>query len=947
MKKKILFALLLVAIFTCVFAISTSAAEFVSLFDEDVTTYGEGPDWADLTDKDSTVVFKIADDSFVRVPAYYVIKANGNKFVANGTTNFDFGWISEQLGQTVASTNIVALEIPEGMTSISGTFNGSNTVLSSLEELVIPTSITYLGQAMLKDNLVLKKVFVKQTINDEGKVQGVTTLPNWFLDNKVVSALESFDLQLDYLTSIGTNAFMNSSLKSFKLKAPLTSMSSTIFCNCKQLETVEIDNTSETAITFSSKGFSGCAGIKYVKLNNFALTEYLFENANGLNGGLTFIGTNITALGQQLFKNSTNLSTAIISGPITSMGGSVFLGCAYLENIEIINTLETPVKAGNNMCDKLKNLSSVKLHGVSVGAYAFREIDGDEMKVTITNCGYIGEGAFYKAANITELYIEGPFEYINKSTYRECAKLQKLTIKNTGDTYVLIGNGESNPVLEELYIEGKIDVKDTPVFQNNVSLKHVYLGEGVREIGPNAFYKCYALETMYLADTITTIGDRAIDMETASKQTSTSFMFVDENGNMDNTMPTSLTYIGGHFLKHFTIANTQIIFPESFTSHTSEQKYDFEGTKYPDGFSIVYLGKMTAVNLHKFYQHNESKNITVYLTKNSPADIKNYRVEANVGADGIISHGAYAGINPNGTLEIYVDQTLQNNIKATEYVKFVFCSSGEVCFVTRVNIPWGDSMATSWGNFVSTPVTYEQLEAAYTVYNESAEVDKIVPAKHPMVSAPEFSDATCTEPGGLKTYCLACGQIATIEKTADPLGHKLEIKDGATIVSVTYATYDASGIKVVNCATCHENCEVEAKAIFTVLGSSEKLFGDGAIAIGYEINKSAIADFEATGKTFKYGVYAVSKEKLGDNDIFGENGAFAGAMTKEITKYQNNAFELKLSGFTDAQKDKYFAMGAYVQIEAEGKSTYSYLQLGDVADGAKYSFVTYNGLTNE
>ncbi len=208
-------------------------------------------------------------------------------------------------------------------------------------------------------------------------------------------------------------------------------------------------------------------------------------------------------------------------------------------------------------------------------------------------------------------------------------------------------------------------------------------------------------------------------------------------------------------------------------------------------------------------------------------------------------------------------------------------------------------------------------------------------------------EANCTENKMTFDQCFCGAKINRQEVEGTAYGHNLNCENGATIVSVTYATYDKAGIKVVNCATCHENCEVEAKAIFTVLGSSEKQFGDGAIAIGYEINKSAIADFEATGRTFKYGVYAVSKEKLGDNDIFGENGAFAGAMTKEITKYQNNAFELKLSGFTDAQKDKYFAMGAYVQIEAEGKSTYSYLQLGDVADGAKYSFVTYNGLTNE
>ena len=930
---------MLVTMLFCALAISISATEFESLFGVDVTAYEQGPDWANIDDNSSTAVLKKADDSFVRVPAYCVFKANNNQFKVDGS-NFDFGWISEQLGEEITLANLVAFEIPHGTKSISGAVQ--HKIFTALEELVIPTSITSLGQSMFRNNNVLRKIFVKQTMDADGNVQGVTTLPGWFADitDGSVSRLESFDFELDYLTSIGANAFMNSAIKSFKVKAPITSFGGTAFSGCKQLETVELINTG-APIGMGSKAFAYCTNLKSVVLENFStLPAYLFEGANGLQGGLSVTATGVTTMGEMVFKNAANLTSVTITGPLTSISSSMFLGCTYLENVSITNTLKTPVAAGNSMCDRLKNLKSVTMHGVSIGGYSFREIAGSDMKVTLTNVGSVGESAFYKASNITELYIEGPLTSIGKSTYRECAKLEKLTVINTGETYVLIGNGESNPVLKELHIEGKIDVKDTPVFQNNVSLKHVYLGEGVREIGPNAFYKCYALETMYLADTITVIGDRAIDMDGNGRQTSESFMFVDKDGNMDNTLPTSLTKIDGHFLKCIKIANTQLIFPESFTYHNSTQAYDFENTILPEGFSLVYLGKMTAINLHKFYEHNGSKDVTVYLANNTASDIKNYRVNANVATDGTISHGSYAGINPDGTLEIIIDSRLHNNINPTAYIKFVFCSSDEICFVTRVNIVWGENTSSSWGNFVSTPVTYEQLAAAY------AKEGKTAPASHPMTSAPEYSDATCTEPGGVKTYCLACGNIATVEKTEDAKGHMLDCDKGAIILSIAYVSYDKTGTKIVQCATCKEGCEETAEPIFTPLGSSSKIFGEGAVSIGYIVNRNALGELKSTGVDFGFGVYVVSQAKLGENDIFTDDGAVDGAFAHELTSIIHDVFELKLLGFTEEQADVKFAMGAYTVVTEGENKTYSYLQLGDAAEGEKYSFVTYNSLMN-
>lgn len=932
MKKKLVLLALLTILFVCLFVVGVSAATYQSNYANEVTKFKEdgvevGPDWANIDDKTSTAVLKLSNETYVRVPMYYVFKANSNnQFVTSGT-NFDLGWISDKLGETetLGLESIIVVEIPQGTTSISGAFNGTN--LPALEELVIPTSVTSLGQSMFRNNNVLKKVFIKQTKDADGVVHGVTTLPGWFADitNGTVSALEEFNFELDYVTSIGSNAFMNSALKSFTVTAPITSFGGTIFCGCKSLETVYINNTAET-VSVGSKAFAGCTKIKSVTLNGFSLPDYLFENANGLTGGFTFKATNVTTLGTMPFKNSTNLEHVEISGPITNFGTSTFLGCTNLSTIKVVNTLDTPATCGNNMCDGLKKLTYVEMHGINVSGYAFRQA-GDQtngMVVKCTNAGLIGEAAFYKSY-ATEIYVSGPFTSIGNSTYRECPLLKELTVINTGDTVVTGGNGESNPMLERLHLEGKMKISGSPAFQNNTALKHVYVGTGVEELVAYCFYKCYALETMYLADTVAVINDRAIDMDASGKQTSASFMFVDENGNMDNTLPTSLTYIGGHFLKHFTIANTELIFPESFTSHTSEQAYDFEGTIYPEGFRLVYLGKMTSLNLKMFSKHNYPKDITIYLTQNSSSDIKNHRVTADFDGS-TIKHGTYAGQNENGTLEIVIDAGLQNNINPTGYVKFYFCKTDEICFATRVNILWGTNTSSSWGNFISTPVTYAQLEAAYKTYNDANEIDKVLPAKHIHdASKDKTTEATCTLPAGSYTFCF-CGSVITedIVEGSVALGH---IEGVITIyypVVNGVPNYFANAHHSYVCgrAGCIIDEEKEGTALFTEKGySKEEYEGGSAFTYGISLNKAAEKEYVENGNTISYGFIIGSPSDNATGEIMNADGTTN--LGKYIltdfaeSEYKNfSIYNVRMFGLSDAQKAQEIYCCAYV-IDAE------------------------------
>ena len=96
----------------------------------------------------------------------------------------------------------------------------------------------------------------------------------------------------------------------------------------------------------------------------------------------------------------------------------------------------------------------------------------------------------------------------------------------------------------------------------------------------------------------------------------------------------------------------------------------------------------------------------------------------------------------------------------------------------------------------------------------------------------------------------------------------------------------------------------------------------------------------------KYGVFAAAKEKIGNNYIFGENGAVSDyAVVAEISGYSFVAFDLKIVGFTDEYKDAPLALGAYaITTDENGKAEISYMQYGKPSGDEKYCFISYNDL---
>ncbi|MBO5312774.1 MAG: leucine-rich repeat domain-containing protein [Clostridia bacterium] len=206
----------------------------------------------------------------------------------------------------------------------------------------------------------------------------------------------------------------------------------------------------------------------------------------------------------------------------------------------------------------------------------------------------------------------------------------------------------------------------------------------------------------------------------------------------------------------------------------------------------------------------------------------------------------------------------------------------------------------------------------------------------------ETTPADCLTNAFVTNKCFCGEDMGTEEVENSALGHSHTVYLG-----LIYKDFSKAGAYSYQCERCDDvNNDNTAPALFVCRGYSAPEFGAGGITVGFEINREAIAAYtEATGKTVKYGVFAVLQEKIGDNSIFDENGnAAAGVICGDLTRQQFAVFAIKIVGFkNDEQKSAKLAMGGYVAVSDENGTEYSYMQDDSIGDkGSKYCFASFN-----
>lgn len=256
---------------------------------------------------------------------------------------------------------------------------------------------------------------------------------------------------------IGKEAFfpLRSTLKSISIPESVTKIGKLAFQNCGYLETVSLGENSQLQIIDES-AFLGCSSLKsfVVPCGVTSIGADAFYNCYNLT--LTFEeGTQIASIGGRAFANCTSFKSFTVPKAITSIEISTFSGCSRLASI----TFE----------------------------------EGSVLQS-------IGEHAFSGCSALTSFTIPASVTTLGPGLFRYCSALTNIVVEE--------GNTSFKTFENSLYsIDGSTILFYIP---NDDETTFVFPPE-VTAIGPYAFFKREALESMHIPAVITSIGDHAFE----------------------------------------------------------------------------------------------------------------------------------------------------------------------------------------------------------------------------------------------------------------------------------------------------------------------------------------------------------------------------------------------------------------------------------------------------
>lgn len=426
------------------------------------------------------------------------------------------------------------------------------------------------------------------------------------------------------LTSIGNEAFYQSSIKTVSLPSTLNSMGTSAFRECRNLtgvvlpdalkdvkeyafyecsslktitlgnQTVNIENYAfyrtaimsltipKTVKTIGINSFGECAQLKSLVINNAALAigQYAFFRCSSLEdvdlGNSVYdLGTIITAYGcNGVFYECTNLKSISIPSSLDKIGHHAFYNCNKLYDVNLPNMLtEIGAYAFYNCAITEIGLPNTL---TTIGEYAFcrcplKSIDFPSSLKTICHRSF-------EETALTEVVIPTSVTDIEAHAFNSCTSLKKVKIENAPVTMTASFTGCSS--LSDVDLgNAVVEMKSSSTYQcagcfvNCTSLSSICLPNTIKRIERETFSGCTSLEHVTLPNKLSSIADNTFYNCSSLKtiilpntlQSIGAYVFAN-CGQLNNIeLPTTLTTIGSYA---FSGCNslTSILIPESLTN---------------------------------------------------------------------------------------------------------------------------------------------------------------------------------------------------------------------------------------------------------------------------------------------------------------------------------------------------------------------------------------------
>ena len=459
MKKKILFALTLIAVFVCLFAVAVSASPIagyqqyeVELVDGSKITVYESAVWdqwqgrLNFTDAtytepplDTENTYPLLDWSQVVVADFTngqrkQLNAETGEYVETYGTNDGFSMHINATGFTKANaTNLKKIITGNATVVLGGTLNG----LPALEEVVCGAKLKEIGWNAFDGNKKLKTVDF--------------------------SACQNFK-------TFGYQAFANcTELENITLPNTITSMADSVFQNCSSLESLNWP-TGMTKIPGST--FSGCSSL-------------VFE-----------IPSNITEIGGSAFRNCDALTVVNVPASVSKMGGFVFADCDSLTTVDFPSNSELTGKF-DGIAFNCPNLTKFTMpSGITSLGYDNFWHCKSLSEIDISNITSITSGNNFADTNITRLVFSNNLVTLTSGNINS-SKIEEIVL---GANLKTIGAGSFNSkTIKRVYIPATVETIGSNILgwsnpaDSSQNITFIYTGTREQAEALQAYYKEWTL----------------------------------------------------------------------------------------------------------------------------------------------------------------------------------------------------------------------------------------------------------------------------------------------------------------------------------------------------------------------------------------------------------------------------------------------------------------------
>ena len=364
------------------------------------------------------------------------------------------------------------------------------------------------------NNTYSGSISVPETVTNNGTEYSVTKIGEYAFQGSAVTSVS----MPECITSIGTSAFSGcQNLESVTLPESLTTFGSYAFSSCKSLKAIKIPSV---VTTIPDRCFSGCSSLESVTIPE-GVTDI---------GGVAFFGCNLKALtlpesleaiGSSAFYGNQSLKSVNIPAKVKKIEAQAFSHCG-LTNLVIQEGVQTigGIAFYENPLQKLTLPSTV----TSIGGNAFG--NNNNLQSIICNAvtpPTLGENAFgYNASTTVKVPLQSIAAYRQANGWKNFSNYCSGEVVNNGITYRIDENGATITAAEATLAEANIPsavefegnqypvikINDN-VFADNTNLTAVTLPDGLVEIGAYAFRECQNLASVTLPESLTTLDHSA------------------------------------------------------------------------------------------------------------------------------------------------------------------------------------------------------------------------------------------------------------------------------------------------------------------------------------------------------------------------------------------------------------------------------------------------------